>query len=297
MNAAPEDLPAPTTPAHLHNEAASVMSSPLSPQPSLQLHAGIYRGQPEQDMPSRAAPAPQAPLPEDLPTPTASVPADDVPTSSVSSPRSPQPSLELRAGVYPGQPEQDLPSRGAPAAQVPGTPSQEEEGWQKVKKSRRKPTSQQKAGTDTSPKQSRLAPDHYPPTSPPSHLREVQAAASHRGQPSPRPEKAGVPFNTQPGHAAAKQSSQPAFAPAESTPQQHPHQECSGSLRPPRPQACPFSMQPLQDAATSSPADKPCLVPQQTSALRACSEMCSHEQVRMLAGTTFCYAALNPLPW
>ncbi len=288
--AAPEPMPAPVSLAHSSGVAASNTTSPLSPQMSLQLHSGLTHGQQAQDVPSWAAQAAQTPATEIAPEPDVPVHFSKGTGSSRSSSLSPQPSMQLHTGMSHGQHAEEVPwpSWAAPAAQAPATPPQEGEPWQEVRKSRRKPVSQQgasKASLRKSLTQGRVSFDQQTPDSSPSPLKEMPAAASHLAQPPLTPGKSGVATPAQRVHAAAEQSPHRAFASAESTPQQQSHHTNSASLQPPRSQAFPFSMQhePLQRTAGSSPADEPCPAPatspcEQVRVMLACIYTCQSGQ-------------------
>ncbi|CAL5223082.1 g5541 [Coccomyxa viridis] len=108
--------------------------------------------------------------------------------SSRSSSVSPQPSLQLHVDMSHGQLDPYLPGPAAPAAQAAGPATEDEEPWQEVKASRRKPASQQaasKASMSKAPKQGRDAPNWQTSAASQSPSRDLQAAALHAEQTQP----------------------------------------------------------------------------------------------------------------
>ncbi|CAL5223071.1 g5529 [Coccomyxa viridis] len=179
--------------------------------------------------------------------------------SSRSSSLSPQPSLQLHNGMSHGQLDPDLPGLGA-LAQAADSAAQEEQPWQEVRTSRRKPVSQEaasKVGSCKTPKQGRGSPIGRAPTlaSP-----ECQTAMQESKEALLEPEKAAkVHLHTQPQHVAAEQL--PHWLPAlagnkPQKPSQH------AGLAPPqsiRPQPLPSKYETVQPGSSSSDPDEACM--------------------------------------
>ncbi|CAL5223080.1 g5539 [Coccomyxa viridis] len=158
--------------------------------------------------------------PESSPAPSTPAQSSEAAASSRSSSVSPQPSLQLHADMSHGQLDADLPRSAAPAAHTPSPAAQEEEPWQEVRASRRKPVSQQPAPkASTSPKQARDMLDQQSPAASQSRPREFKAAALQAEQASPSFDKPIAPLNPKPLHKAPEQLPVILSASARSNPQ------------------------------------------------------------------------------
>ena len=237
--------------------------------------------------------------PESLPSPRASAPPSKAAASSRSSSLSPQPSQQLHTGMARGQQEQELPLRAAPAAQAghascsagpsqlsPVPLNQEEEPWQEVKASRRKPVSHQASPRACGPraqKPDKGAPHRAVATSP-LRPREMQAAAQHTGQAPLNSERVPVPFHAHLVHAAAEEPSCCLPALAGSKPQQPPSHKGLDSLQPPQPQAPALSMhhEALQTTSSSVASNEARRTSLEMPHTGLGSGASTHEQVRML---------------
>ena len=161
--------------------------------------------------------------------------SSEIAASGRSSSLSPQPSLHPHNGVPQEQQEGFLPSSADQAAQAPAPAAQDEGPWQKVRAPRRKAGSQQAASEATvckAPTQGRAAPDQE--KLPPSHPREVQAAAQRAEVALPNSEKAAVPSDAWPASEAAEHL-------AGSKPQQSSRHGYPDPVLHPEPQAHPSS--------------------------------------------------------
>ena len=194
--------------------------------------------------------------PEKLPAPRAPAPPSGAAASSRSSSLSPQPSLELHNGMPLEEQELDLPGRAASAAQAAASAAHEEESWQEVKPSRRKPVSQQAAFKTSArkvPKQSRGASDQQAPALSQARPREQHVPAQHAAQASLKTDKANGRTHAHPVQVAAMQLPHLPLASASNVPQQPPHHEGPDSLQL-HPHVPPVSKQqkPLQATADDS---------------------------------------------
>ena len=155
-----------------------------------------------------SASEPVSAAPDSPPAQRASSHSSQAAASSRDSSLSPQPSPQLHTGVSHGQLERDLPSRAALAARAPAPAAQEEEPWQEVRWSRRKPASEQagtKAGVQRAPKQGRGVPDQDTPALSASHWRDLQAATQQAEQELLTYDMPTVHHHAQSRHVAAEQ--------------------------------------------------------------------------------------------
>ena len=170
---------------------------------------------------------------------------------------SPQPSMQLQPDVSHRQQEQDLPGRAALAAQTAASsaslpaqlrsrPAAEEQPWQEVRTSRRRPISQQaafKASTCRAAQHGRGVPQEkpHPPTRP--DLADFKAATHRSGVAPQTPNKAPAPQHAESAPVAAEQWQDLLQVSTGSSSQQFSHHEDRSFVQRPQPQASPFSMQ------------------------------------------------------
>ena len=217
--------------------------------------------------PPEAAQRVESTLPraEGLPAPATPLHSSEEASSSRSSSLSPQPLLRLQPSTSPQQRAQHLPSRAAPAAQVPLAPAaQGEESWQEVRTPRRKPARQQlstKQRAHETLAQGRNASDEG--ASAPSLLR---------------------PGRVQTAHAAAEKSPHWSIASASGHPLQPPQHTCLETLQISQPEPLPSEVQqaPLPGNPNGILKDKACAAPQHLLHAGISAGRSLHAQVLLL---------------
>ena len=209
--------------------------------------------------------------------------------SSRSSSVSPQPSLQLHVDMSHGQLDPYLPGPAAPAAQAAGPATEDEEPWQEVKASRRKPASQQassKASMSKAPKQGRDAPNWQTSTASQSPSRDLQAAALHAEQVPLTFDKPTAAPSAQSLPVAAKQSPSFVSASAGSNPQPSTRQNSQKHMPPShwsRDNPVSTQTQPSQAPSNDAISAKASAAPQQALHSGLHCGASSSSQVRMLA--------------
>ena len=184
----------------------------------------------------------------------------EVAASSRSSSLSSQPSMQQHNGMAMQQSELNPPVLAAPAAQASALAAQEEEPWQEVRTSRRRPVRQREP-----PKQSRSAPDQEAPAQSESRRRSLQAAAQPAEQASESFDRTVVPPHAQVGHGSAEQLPDWLAAISGRQPQRSPQQNGLDTPQPSRSDAYSFRSQPEDSQALpeSIAPDEPSMAAQQ----------------------------------
>ena len=224
--------------------------------------------------------------PEDPPSPKTPERSSEASATSRGSSLSPQPSMQLHADVSHWQLGPDLPGPAAQAAQAADPAAHEEEPWQEVRTSRRKPASQQtasKASMNKAPKQGRDAPNRHTPAASHSPPGELQTAALQAVQAPLIFDKPTAPLNSTSQHKASEKVPGSLSASARSNPQPSTRQS-SQKYMPPlqHSQDNPVRMQhqPFQATSNNAISTKASAAPQQAQhpglhcGATSCAQVC-----------------------
>ena len=251
---------------------------------SAEEQAAEWAPQTDKDIDSPMFPAPVSPS-----TPRENSDSREVAASSRSSSLSSHLSLRQHNGMATQQQELSPPILAAPAAQASALAVQEEEQpWQEVRTSRRRPVRQHaasRAGANEPPRQGRSAPDLEAAAQSASWPRILQAAAQPAEQASMSSDRAVVPPHAQLGQGSAEWLPEWLAAISGSQPQRPPQQNGLDTLQPSGSHdASSSSVQPENSQALpdSTAPDEPCMITQQMPQPGLQFESFSPEQVRVL---------------
>ncbi|CAL5223091.1 g5552 [Coccomyxa viridis] len=232
---------------------------------SAEEQAAEWAPQTDKDIDSPMFPAPVSPS-----TPRENSDSREVAASSRSSSLSSHLSLRQHNGMATQQQELSPPILAAPAAQASALAVQEEEQpWQEVRTSRRRPVRQHaasRAGANEPPRQGRSAPDLEAAAQSASWPRILQAAAQPAEQASMSSDRAVVPPHAQLGQGSAEWLPEWLAAISGSQPQRPPQQNGLDTLQPSGSHdASSSSVQPENSQALpdSTAPDEPCMITQQ----------------------------------